>query len=114
MQKQDAYVGQQVYFGRRNGEKTLGEVVKVNGKNLKVKQLETRGEYKSYPVGTLWTVPPTLCTPADDGQTRPSKVTTPPKAKRPCLVDVITGKRYYGRPGESSDSLFGRLANGLK
>ena len=35
MNRSEARVGMRVYFGRANGEKTLGEVVKVNKKNLK-------------------------------------------------------------------------------
>lgn len=55
-------VGDKVYFGRTHGEKTLGEVVKVNGKTLKVKQLESRGTMRDYPIGTIWGVPHTLAT----------------------------------------------------
>jgi hypothetical protein len=111
MTRDEAYVGQKVYFGRKNGEKSLGEVTKVNRKNLKVRLLEARGTYRSYKVGGLWSVPPSLCWPADEG--KPAQVTKPRRAKRPCLVNVLTGERTYGRPGESEDSLFGRMANGL-
>lgn len=104
-------VGQRIYFGRRNGEKTLGEIVKVNRKTVKVKQVESRGTRRDYKVGSLWTVPVGLCTAADKG--RPARVPEKRRAKRPCLVDILTGKRTYGRPGESEDSLFGRMANGL-
>lgn len=58
-------VGDRVIFGRRRGEKTLGEVVKVNKRNLKVKQLEERGVSRRRPPGTIWTVPPALCERAD-------------------------------------------------
>ena len=54
-------VGMQVLFGRSHGERTLGEVVKVNPARVKVKQLDVRGSIKSHPVGTIWTVPPALC-----------------------------------------------------
>ena len=63
--------GDKVYFGRNFGEKTLGEVVKVNRVKVKVKQLDSRGTYKSYPVGTVWTVPVNLLTKAD-GSPAPS------------------------------------------
>lgn len=53
--------GDRVLFGRDNGEKTLGEVIKVNRTKLKVRQLEARGTHRNYPVGTVWTVPPSLC-----------------------------------------------------
>jgi len=58
-------VGTKVLFGRSNGEQTLGEVIKVNRVKLKVRQLDTRGTYRTYPVGTVWTVPVSLCTPAE-------------------------------------------------
>lgn len=57
-------VGQRVLFGRRHGEQTLGEVVAVNRVKLKVRQLESRGTMRTHPIGTIWTVPPTLCTAA--------------------------------------------------
>ena len=104
----DFKAGDRVYFGRANGEKTLGEVTKVNSKRLKVKTLEARGDYRDYPVGTVWAVPPSLCVPEAEG--KPARVT---KAKRPRLVNILTGKVTYGRYGESEDNLFGRMANGL-
>lgn len=60
MNIKDISKGDKVFFGRPNGEKTLGEVVKVNRVKVKVKQLESRGTYKSYPIGTVWTVPVSL------------------------------------------------------
>ena len=53
-------VGDRVIFGRPNGEQTKGEVVKVNVKNLKVKQIGWRGSGRRRPDGTVWTVPPSL------------------------------------------------------
>lgn len=85
MNRNDATVGMKVYFGRANGEKTLGEIVKINSKNFKVKTLEGRGTQRSYRVGSVWTVPPALCTPADDG--RPSHIT-----RRPTPIPVKTGR----------------------
>lgn len=58
-------IGMKVMFGRNNGQKTLGEIVKVNPKKLKVKQLEQRGVQKNHSVGSVWTVPRSLCTPVD-------------------------------------------------
>lgn len=59
--------GDKVYFGRANGEKTLGEIVKVNAKSVKVRQLESRGTMKAHKVGTVWKVAPSFVTPADQG-----------------------------------------------
>jgi len=55
-------VGQKVVFGRTNGERTVGTVLKVNGKSVKVRQDEARG---GKPVGTEWRVHPTLVYPLD-------------------------------------------------
>jgi len=53
-------VGDKVVFGRSQGEKTLGEVVKVNRTRLKIKQLESRG---THAIGAQWVVPFHLCRP---------------------------------------------------
>jgi len=75
-------VGDKGYFGRNHGEKTYGEVIKVNRKNLKVRQLEARGTQKAHSVGTVWTVPRTLWTPENGG--RPAYAKAPePKPRRP-------------------------------
>lgn len=57
----DFNVGDKVLFGRGRGEKTLGTVVKVNRAKLKVRQDEARGQRRDYKVGSVWTVPPSLC-----------------------------------------------------
>jgi hypothetical protein len=73
MNHTDGKVGMQVLFGRIHGEKTLGEIVKVNPKKFKVKQLEGRGSFRDYPVGTIWTVPAALCSVVTaEGSVRPS------------------------------------------
>lgn len=81
----EARVGDKGYFGRGRGEKTYGEVTKVNRKTLKVKQLEARGTHKAHAVGTVWTVAKSLWTPEDNG--RPAyaapRAPEPPKPKRP-------------------------------
>lgn len=62
MNHADGKIGMVVLFGRTHGEHTLGVIVKVNPKKFKVKQMEARGSFRSYPVGTVWTVPASLCT----------------------------------------------------
>ena len=62
MLKSETYVGQEVIFGSRNGEKTRGEVVKLNPKKAKVATLEDRGSQS--PIGTEWGVPYSLLVPA--------------------------------------------------
>jgi hypothetical protein len=56
-------VGDTVLFGRTHGEKTLGKVVSLNAKSVKVEQTEERG---GRPVGTVWRVAPTLVYPLED------------------------------------------------
>lgn len=53
-------VGDRVFFGRHNGEKTRGTIIKVNRVKCKVRQDESRGTTRNYPIGTIWTVPPSL------------------------------------------------------
>lgn len=74
----DFHVGDKVLFGRGNGEQTQGTVVKVNRKKLKVRQDESRGTMRSYRIGTLWTVPPSLCRKVESSTPAP---TTRPVAK---------------------------------
>lgn len=68
-----------VYFGSPNGERTLGEIVKVNPSRYKVRQLEERG---GRPIGTLWNVPKSLCTPELDEAPTAHTVPAAPKPKR--------------------------------
>lgn len=102
-------VGQRVYFGRVYGEKTLGEVVKINRVKVKVRQLESRGTFRSHKVGTIWTVPPSLLSEAD-ATAVPVIEDNPVTAARPYLVNVFTGKRTYGRPGEDPEMIYNRMA----
>ena len=53
MLKSECYVGQQVYFGRPNGEKTLGKIVRINQKTASVDALEGRGSRED---GGKWLV----------------------------------------------------------
>ena len=53
-------VGDPVIFGRPGGEQTIGRVQAIGPKNYKIEQLETRGTKSPRPVGTIWTIPPTL------------------------------------------------------
>ena len=73
-------IGEKVYFGRRNGEKTLGKITKVNRKTYKVAQIENRGTKRDYAVGTEWKVAHSLVWTA--GQDRPEAALRPrPKAQ---------------------------------
>jgi hypothetical protein len=65
MLREQCHVGMKVVFGRGNGEKTLGEVIKVNPSKCKVKTIESRGNGRGSIIGAVWTVPYSLMTPAD-------------------------------------------------
>lgn len=86
-------VGQQVHFGRGNGEQTLGTIMKVNAKSLAIRQDEARGSMRSYPVGTIWKVSPTLVTPVNGSTTRPPPVTP----ATPAPMDSITWNLHAPR-----------------
>lgn len=58
--RSDFKAGEVIFFGRDRGEKTKGEIIKLNPKRAKVKQLEGRGTNKAHDVGTIWTVPYSL------------------------------------------------------
>jgi hypothetical protein len=59
MIKDQLRIGTQVHFGRIDGEKTLGEIVKLNHKTAKIRQLQPR---TNKPVGTIWNVEYSLIT----------------------------------------------------
>lgn len=63
MLKEQCRVGMKVIFGRYNGEKTLGEVVKCNPAKAKVKLLEDRGNGRGSEVGSTWIVPYSMMEP---------------------------------------------------
>jgi hypothetical protein len=54
-------VGDIVWFGRANGEKTKGKIVKVNRTAYKVKLLEARGHGRGSVPGSVWNVAKGLC-----------------------------------------------------
>lgn len=81
--------GQAVYFGRSNGEKSLGRVAKVNRKKAMVEQMTKRGSLKDYPVGTIWAVSPALISPAP--QEALAQFATPDPTARPKKVVDLGG-----------------------
>lgn len=58
-------IGDKVLFGRPNGEKTLGQIEKVNAKSYKIVTLEERGTRSQYSTGGRWRVPKSLVWPAN-------------------------------------------------
>lgn len=70
-------VNDKIIFGRQNGEKTIATITKINKSKLKVRQDEARG---IHPVGTIWTVPPNLCTTLDGNPIENKPLISKPKA----------------------------------
>ena len=64
MLQEQCRIGMQVYFGRSNGVKTLGQVVKLNPTKAKVQTLEARGTGRGSRVGEEWGVPYSMLTQA--------------------------------------------------
>jgi hypothetical protein len=76
---EDCRIGMEVVFGRNNGEKTRGVVVKLNSKTAKVRVLENRGKSNA---GAVWGVGYGLLQPSLGGtNTQPSPVENPLNVK---------------------------------
>ena len=52
--------GDLVSFGRPNGEKTTGRVIRVNAKSVSVETLEARGTQRTHNAGGKWRVAKSL------------------------------------------------------
>ncbi len=89
-------VGDVVEFGRPNGEKTEGRVVRVNAASITIEQTEQRGVARVREAGTKWRVHPSLVKPLS-------------KAKR-SDAEIITALRNI-EAGLSPENLF---ADGLR
>lgn len=75
MRREDCRPQMKVIFGRPNGEKTLGEVVRCNPKKAKVRTLESRGSRSQ--AGQEWGVPYSLMEPADSSDAPAGPVVDP-------------------------------------
>jgi hypothetical protein len=64
MKREDCRVGMKIYFGRLNGEQTLGRITKINITKANVETLETRGVQRTHAVGQIWRVPFSMMQPA--------------------------------------------------
>jgi hypothetical protein len=87
-------VGDTVRFGRPNGEKTVGTVVKVNKTTLTVKQ---EGERGIRPEGTMWRVAKELVTLIKSFE--PAKVTSPARPRSAIMADIMAA--YSGLSPEN-------------
>ncbi len=83
-------VGDEVIFGRPNGEQTRGRVVRVNRKSISVEQMGERGQSRVRKAGTKWRVHPSLVRLANG----PAPA---PKAKRPDALIIQDLRRVESR-----------------
>ena len=107
-------VGMIVEFGRPNGEKTKAEIVKVNPKKLKVKQIGSRGRKKTYREGSIWTVPKndSIVKILSDDETESDK-TLEPKVPMPSRINygivnhasILGGLPYSEEQKEAFDNI---------
>jgi len=77
MLREECHIGMKVYFGRTHGQKTLGEIVKLNPTKAKVKTLEQRGHGRASKPGVQWGVPYSMLTPASAASKVAGKVVIP-------------------------------------
>lgn len=120
MNRSDLKKGDRVFFGRTFGEKTLGEIVKLNPKRAKVRTLEARGRLRSYPVGSVWVVPYSLLSPASPADMDRTEA-EPAKPRRPeaqILADLrrvenMLEPEHLYADGERSHAAAQRLARSL-
>lgn len=92
MQREQCKVGMEVTFGRTDGEKTRGIVLKCNPKRAKIKQL---GQRLSHGEGTIWNVPYSLI--HADGVAEPAKLGAYP------IGLAVAGVRYLTAAERASE-----------
>ena len=115
-------VGDKVLFGRKSGEQTLGTILRVNDRSVKVRQDEQRGTVKVHPVGTRWKVHPSMVQPAPADRIAEA-IEANPESIVPVLVTGPVDKHtkadepipeFWGKAGdhgilEAIDDIYGAL-----
>jgi len=69
MIREECRIGMIVEFGRENGERTKGVVVKMNPKKAKIRILESRGAGRGSQAGSQWGVPYSMMFAVQDAVT---------------------------------------------
>lgn len=90
-------VGDLVEFGRPNGEKTEGRIVRVNAASITIEQTEQRGVSRVREAGTKWRVHPSLV--------RPVGATPTPAAPKRSEAEIIAALRRI-EAGLSPENLY--------
>ena len=83
-------IGDEVIFGRPNGEQTRGRVVRINRKSISVEQMGERGQSRIRKAGTKWRVAKSLVRLANGAAPAP-------KAKRPDVLIIQDLRRVESR-----------------
>jgi hypothetical protein len=69
MNREDCRIGMIVEFGRENGQRTKGVIVKMNPKKAKIRIIESRGAGRGSQTGSLWVVSYGVIVAAQDATT---------------------------------------------
>lgn len=77
--------GDMVVFGRPNGEKTVGKVIRANRKSLTIEQMEARGSRRAYQRGQKWRVHPSLVQHLDKSKDSPAQESVPARSEAEIL-----------------------------
>ena len=94
-------IGDIVEFGRPNGEKTEGKVVRVNAASVTIEQTEARGQTRIREAGTKWRVHPSLVKPLAGG----ASAAPAPKAAKRSEAELIAALRRI-EAGLSPENLY--------
>ena len=65
-------IGDEVTFGRPNGEQTRGRILRVNAKSITIEQMETRGQSRVRDAGAKWRVARSLVRHANGAPADPA------------------------------------------
>ena len=100
--------GMSVVFGRTHGEQTLGVVVRVNAKTVTVRQTESRGTMRDYPVGSIWRVGRSMVKPV--GSSAVAVLPSAPAVKRADSVILDEISNVYGELSPENLTCDGELS----
>jgi hypothetical protein len=96
MERHEARFDMIVVFGRHHGEKTLGQIVKLNPSKARVKTLEQRGSVRVKDEGQIWGVPYSLMRPATPEEIKAASANqqTPVANPKPLPVSLDGGDEH--------------------
>ena len=112
MEMENIKVGMRVMFEREDAPNIwLGcEVTALNGDTVEVKNLTPRLSVDDPRPGAIFNVAASVLVRDHMEDVEEGMLHGVDSNERPCLVNVLTGERTYGAPGESTEEIFERLA----